>query len=258
MLRKLVNIGQNALKRKNLSVMVGKVQARLSEKTDSAVLEWYGAQAQNHEDFLRDIDFALWDETKAACDALSEQAEKKLAALPRDLGGGGNYELLYFLVRYMNARTVVETGVAAGWSSQAILTGLQKNGDGHLHSSDFPYFRMENPEQYIGFVVDEALKSHWTLHIEGDQHNLLKIADAVSQIDIFHYDSDKSYAGRERAYALMKDKLSPNAAVIFDDIQDNAHFKDFVENARQPFRIFGFGGKYVGLTGPFLEGREND
>ena len=55
------------------------------------------------------------------------------------LGGGGNFILLYFLTRKFN-KVVVETGVAAGWSSLAILGAFEKNGEGKLYSSDFPYF----------------------------------------------------------------------------------------------------------------------
>jgi hypothetical protein len=35
----------------------------------------------------------------------------------------------------------------AGFSSSAILTALKENGEGILYSSDFPYFRIKNPEK---------------------------------------------------------------------------------------------------------------
>lgn len=253
-LHKMTTIGRNAMKRRNFSVMARKVGARLKEGgPSSAIRAWYDSKAEPYQDYLKALDFGLWEETQRVCGALTKAAEDKLKTVPFDLGGGGNYELLYFLTRTLGPAAVVETGVAAGWSSQAILSALKTNGAGHLYSSDFPYFRIKDPERYIGFVVEEALKKRWSLFIEGDQYNLPKILHEAPRIDLFHYDSDKSCEGRQKALALVSPRLSDKAAVIFDDIQDNAHFKNMVEASGRPFKVFGFGGKYLGLTGPFLE-----
>jgi predicted O-methyltransferase YrrM len=176
-----------------------------------------------------------------------------------DLGGGGHSPLLYFFTRHLNPDIVIETGVAAGWSSQAILTALKDNqSGGHLYSSDFPYFRYKNPEKLVGYVVDDSLKNNWSLFIDGDQNNLPKIVEQVHQpVALFHYDSDKSIEGRNFAYNLLSNKLSKNAVVIFDDIQDNLHFKNFVEKQNMPYKVFEFKGKYIGLTGPYFNEKKN-
>ena len=88
-------------------------------------------------------------------DVLKNDANKILSEIQVDLGGGGNYYLLYFLVRKVNPKIVVETGVAAGWSSLSILRAFQKSGFGKLYSSDFPYFRLNKPEKYIGIVTQK-------------------------------------------------------------------------------------------------------
>lgn len=67
-----------------------------------------------------------------------------------------------------------------------------------------------------------------------------------------HYDSDKSVEGRNFAYKLVAPKLTDNAIVIFDDIQDNLHFKNFVAEHSAPYKIFEFEGKFIGLTGPYF------
>ena len=60
--------------------------------------------------------------------------------------------------------------------SLAILRALEKNGNGHLYSSDFPYFRLENPEKYIGYLAkNENNKNNWFLDIRGDDKALLKL-----------------------------------------------------------------------------------
>ena len=258
MLQKLINIGANSLKRRNMPVMIGKVMTRLKERSaanDSAVAtQWAAQHAESLEDFVTAMNASLWQETQGACEKITQAAQAKLDALGMDLGGGGHYPLLYFLTRHLQPEIIVETGVAAGWSSQAILCALKDNDqNGRLYSSDFPYFRYKNPEKYVGYVVDEDLKQNWSLFIDGDQNNLPQIIKAIDKpVALFHYDSDKSVEGRNFAYDLVAPKLSDNAVVIFDDIQDNLHFRDFVAKHEMPFRIFEFEGKYIGLTGPFF------
>lgn len=258
MLSKALNIAKNSLKRKNLSVMMGKVFIRFKEtetqKNTTEMTSWCIAHAEECGALLEKLDSDLWNETQQVCGFLKKRGEDKLKTIDKDLGGGGNYHLLYFMVRYIQAKIVVETGVAAGWSSQSILTALQKNeNDGKLYSSDFPYFRFDNPEKYIGFLVDEDLKKQWSLFIDGDQNNLPLIAGQVERIDLFHYDSDKSYQGRDFAYDRLKPKLYDQSVIIFDDIQDNLHFKEFVESQNSSFCVLEFEGKYVGVIAPCLK-----
>ena len=51
-----------------------------------------------------------------------------------------NEALLYFLVRLINAKNVLETGVSAGSSSRSILEALKINGFGKLYSSDLAIY----------------------------------------------------------------------------------------------------------------------
>ena len=47
----------------------------------------------------------------------------------------------------------------------------------------------------------------------------------------------------------MKKKFSKKAIIIFDDIQDNLHFKDLVEKTKQDYCIIEFDSKYLGIIG---------
>jgi len=241
-------------------VMAHKVLTRFKERSSEQqeeVREWCASKVEPYISFLQSLDAELWLETQNTCSELKTSAEKKLQALGKDLGGGGNYHILYFMTRYLQAKEVVETGVAAGWSSQAILTALQKNeNNGHLYSSDFPYFRYENPESLVGYVVEDELKENWSLYIDGDENNLPRIEKDIQAIDIFHYDSDKSYRGREYAYNCMAPYFTENTLIIFDDIQDNFHFRDWVEKTGHSYKIFEFENKFVGVAGGFLEKTE--
>ena len=156
------------------------------------------------------------------------------------------------MARYYQPQVVVETGVAVGYSSQTFLSALEKNGSGKLFSSDFPYFRLKDPQQYIGVLVEQRLRGNWQLYTQGDELNLGAILPQVKQIDLFHYDSDKRYKGREAALAIVRPKLSSNAVLIMDDIQDNAFFYDWVYSSPEyagKWRVFSQGSKFIGSTG---------
>ena len=66
-------------------------------------------------------------------------------------GGAGDIGLLYNAVLQSKAKRVIETGVAYGWSTLAILAAMEANGRGQLVSVDMPYPKMRN-ENFVGIV----------------------------------------------------------------------------------------------------------
>lgn len=249
----VLNLFRNMLKPGYGSVMLHKTMLRWRERdaklTRNDVEQWCRANAQSIDDWARKIDRELWKTARRFASDQRAVARPKLETLGLDLGGGGAYDFLYFVTRKLRPQTVVETGVAAGHSSRAFLTAIAQNGSGSLYSSDFPYFRLANPERYVGYIVEPELRKGWTLLTAGDQANLPQIAAHVSRIDIFHYDSDKSYEGRTFAYDKLRPAFHDQTLVIYDDIQDNSHFRDFVNGQSQPFLVFEFEGKWLGMVG---------
>ena len=45
------------------------------------------------------------------------------------------------------------------------------------------------------------------------------------------------------------DQIDSKTIIIFDDIQNNLHFKDYVQKSKKDFRVYKFEGKYIGITG---------
>ena len=90
---------------------------------------------------------------------------------------------------------------------------------------------------------------NWILDIRGDDIALNNFASIINDnsVKLFHYDSDKSYSGRTKAFKTIKNKLSNDAVIIFDDIQNNLHFRDLVRTLNVNFEIFEFKGKFVGV-----------
>jgi predicted O-methyltransferase YrrM len=247
----IVPIGRNFLRGHYATVMLQKLFTRLNERIIATPpadpMPWILSRRISLDEFCKKIDGPLWEEAKNVCQEIQSAADAKLSSLSIDLGGPGNFPLLYFLVRKMKPSNVVETGVAAGFSSKAILSALKKNGSGRLYSSDFPYFRIQDPEKYIGYIVDDELKDNWTCLVEGDKRNLPHILSRIDSIDLFHYDSDKSHSGREWAINLIRPRMRKGGVVIMDDIHDNCYFEDFVKKNGVASTVFEFHGKYLGM-----------
>lgn len=252
----IINIFRAAVKPSQLTVMLKKVVRRVFDSrgslTEKENLAWLANNCSDFSIVASKLDLDLWNESRTFESELKTHANKVLAELDVDLGGGGYYPMIYFLVRHLKPETVVETGVAAGFSSSAALSAMKKNQSGKLLSSDFPYFRLPNPERYIGVVVADDLKKRWELFVEGDDANLPKIMEVVSSIDLLHYDSDKSYSGRETAIETLRSRFTDNTVLIMDDIQDNSFFYDYVKQCSdKPWYVFKFEGKYIGVFGEF-------
>jgi hypothetical protein len=236
------------------STIVEKILKRFFDKrssiSDAQLLAWLKNNESKLEEYCQTISEVLWQESLDACAEIKKDSEIILAKIPYHLGGGGAYPLLYFLVRKLTPKTVVESGVAAGFSTYSILKAIKKNSSGVLYSSDFPYFRVPSPEKYIGILVPEHLKSNWNLFIDGDRKNFPEILKAIDHIDILHYDSDKSYSGRSFALETFRKVIDAKTFLIFDDIQNNSHFYDLV-NTAQPieWRVFSFENKWLGIIG---------
>lgn len=236
----LRNIVHNACKPALLPEMIRKGITRLCDGSNEAAAAeaWARSRAQPLADWAVQRHPALWTESHEEATKIRSLAPTLLTPLESRgivLGGGGAIDLLYFIVRWLRPGTVLETGVAAGWSSCAILQALERNQAGHLKSSDFPYFRIENPERYIGLLVPDALKHRWTLAIRGDRQNLPELLDEVTQVDLVHYDSDKSRPGREWFARQITPFLRPGSVIIWDDIVNNLAFRDRSATAAESY-----------------------
>ncbi|MDP2620675.1 MAG: hypothetical protein Q8P46_10970 [Hyphomicrobiales bacterium] len=164
----LLNIAKNTIRRKNLVTVFNKSISHLTERQTAAqkqeILDWYDRESISLEDLATGLSQALWSEAKGFGDTLAANASGALRRAHTSFGGGGVHRLLFFLTRLRHPMTVVETGVAAGWSSAAFLEALERNGDGgRLFSSDFPYLRQKNPTADIGLLVPKPLRANWRL-----------------------------------------------------------------------------------------------
>lgn len=182
---------------------------------------------------------------------LVAEAERLERESPEKLGGGGGVDMIWQVCEGLQARTVVETGVAYGWSSLAILASLQRRG-GELFSVDMPHPLLKD-QGLTGIVVPDHLRFDWTLIREPDHSGLKKVLDRARDIDFVHYDSDKSYTGRCATYRRLWACLRAGGVFMSDDIGDNTAFRDFAaEMGEEPIVVLSpgsgsAGNRYVGL-----------
>jgi hypothetical protein len=173
---KLVNIIEQASKKKRGLVLARKIKRRLKRifniERDDKYEKWIENKSEEYRQLLKSIDKKLWNETQNFKNKTESRAKEIFSSIDVELGGGGAYDLIYFITRLTRPSCVIETGVAAGFSSVAFLEAMDRNNHGHLYSSDFPYFRIGDPEKYIGVLVTEKLKNRWSLYVEGDKQNL--------------------------------------------------------------------------------------
>lgn len=163
------------------------------------------------------------------------------------MGGPGHKDFIYDVVRLLKPKRVVETGVAYGWSSLAILAGFERDSTARLFSVDMPY-PLRNNEGYVGVVVPDRLRCNWTLI---DKPDVTGIPEALKhcdgEIDLCHYDSDKTPEGRSYAYPLLWKALAPGGLFISDDIGDNLVFSEFAESLSEPYIVLHVkGDQYMG------------
>ena len=175
---------------------------------------------------------------------------KKEGVKRTKMGGFADIPFIYSLVKHFKRKSCIECGVSLGGSSFAILSALEFLGNGRLVSNDLPYLWMEKPTSKIGALVPEKMKHRWELHIGDDLDNLPKIVNRLKKIDFAHYDSNKSYKGREFFFATIKESLSEDSIIIFDDIINNDHFYDLcseLEDAWEKYVLLS-NEKYIGLV----------
>ena len=164
----------------------------------------------------------------ALTEAQWAEARDAAARCPETMGGPGHLELLYSCAEAIGAERCIETGVAYGWSSLAILASVCARPTARLISTDMPYVQ-KSLDSWVGCVVPDAWRAQWTLVREADRSALPRVLDELRVLDLAHYDSDKSYYGRMWAYPKLWDALRSGGILISDDIQDNLGFKEFVE-----------------------------
>ncbi len=236
-MKKMINILINLSQKKYFFQMLNKIylmffdkKPKLKNEENLKKIDSLKIEAKG---FLTNIDEDLYNEAILRTDEIINKSDS-ITNKYKNIKFGGNYalEIHYFLTRYYKPKIILETGVAAGYSSYTFLEGIKKNNIGKLFSSDFPYFRLKNPEQYIGIVVPESFKKNWKLEVLGDNKNFEKFKNEFSKIDFLFYDSDKRYSSKKRFFKRIDNYLGTNSIIVIDDLHNDSFFFEYIEEKK--------------------------
>ena len=247
MINKLTIVINNLIKLKNFSEVLSKIQNKFEKNTKKESIDWAKSNLTSIETFCSSKDKILWEKCQKEYQEIEKKIKLKLKDEPDIILSGGILPLIYFLVLLNKPKNIFETGVAYGFSTEVILSAIQKNQIGHLFSSDLPYYKIRSPKKIVGKIVSMDLKKNWTLDLRGDHISLNNFLTYINKVDFLHYDSDKSYNGRKKTIKKILKYLTASATLIMDDIQDNIFFKNFVEQNKLKYHVFHYQEKYVGL-----------
>ena len=217
-----------------------------SEYEKEKAISWAKKNAVQFSDAWKKI--KLEGETIDFDEKILKEARQLASKYKGLMGGPGYINFIYNAVKLLKAKYVVETGVAYGWSSLAILVGFFENkNDGKLFSVDMPYPNRNN-EPYVGIVVPKRFRKNWKIIDRPDISGIpLALKLIKNKIDLCHYDSDKSRIGRTISYPLLWNSLRSGGLFISDDIGDNLFFSEFAVSVNAPYCVVKVqGNQYMG------------
>lgn len=154
----------------------------------------------------------------------------------------------YALVRALDARAAVETGVLHGLSSNFLLQGFADNGAGKLISIDAPSTFDDGPANADGFndtlppglgpgwVVAEPYRRFWDLRVGTSTELLAGVVAELGAIDLFVHDSEHTYETMTFEFEIAWPALRDGGVLVADNIDVNTAFFDFARAVgRMPY-----------------------
>ncbi len=142
----------------------------------------------------------------------------------------------YLMCRLLKPDVVVETGVAYGVSSAFVLTALEVNGRGVLHSVDLPPLRHEY-EKFWGIAVGGASRGRWRLHRGASGRVLPRLLEEVEPVDLFVHDSLHTYRNMRREFEEVWPRLRAGGALVADDVERSRAFGELREEEPALWRV---------------------
>jgi len=155
-------------------------------------------------------------------------------------------QFLYWAVRRLKPKVIVQTGLSNGLSCAFMMLALAQNGpEGKLYGIDLPHiFNPHDPfwtkkgENY-GVMIPEGRRSGWLVpdiyrdrfEVQiGDAKELLPgLVDRLERLDLFFHDSDHTYEHMMFEYEEVMRKLAPGGVIMADDVSWNSSLWDYAD-----------------------------
>jgi hypothetical protein len=137
--------------------------------------------------------------------------------------------VIYAIVRALKPDTFVETGVQNGVSTYFILSALERNGYGMLHSIDIRETLQDGKK--VGWLVPDELKHRWDFSVGDSKEVVPKMLSELEMVDIFMHDSLHTYDHMSFEFRTAWKYIREGGVLITDDIDQNRAFEDFIRVA---------------------------
>jgi Methyltransferase domain len=138
--------------------------------------------------------------------------------------------LAWCLVAHLRPGRIVETGVARGMTTRALLEGLEHNGAGHLWSIDLPPLLEHALATETAAAVPERLYDRWTLRHGSSRRVLPGLVAELGSIELFVHDSMHTTRNLRFELEHIWPALAAGGVALLDDVEKNAAIRDFLES----------------------------
>jgi len=141
---------------------------------------------------------------------------------------------LYYCVRQLKPKVIVQTGTSNGVSCAHLALGLSHvPGNTRFYAVDMPnIYRPDDPEFHkkmvYGVLIPPGKSSGWLIPdrilprfecMSGDSKKLLpKLLEKVGKVDLFYHDSDHSYDHMWWEFETILPYMNPHGVIIADNI----------------------------------------
>jgi Methyltransferase domain len=137
--------------------------------------------------------------------------------------------LAWCLVAHLRPKRILETGVARGLTTRALLEGLERNGGGHLWSIDLPPLLEHDLARETAAAVPERLYGRWTLHHGSSRSVLPGLVAELGQVDLFVHDSMHTTRNVRFELEQVWPALAPGGVALIDDVEKNTAMVGFLK-----------------------------
>jgi len=125
------------------------------------------------------------------------------------------------VTRLLKPEVVLESGVAKGFTSAAILDALEENGRGKLYSVEMPSLHIGYKKQ-VGERIPKALRKRWSLSLGPSAVVLPSLVETLGQVDLFVYDSAISYDNQRSDFGIITRAMRTGGVIIANQIVTDA------------------------------------
>ncbi len=146
---------------------------------------------------------------------------------------------LYAIIRAIQPKVAIETGVLHGLTSAFLLRALELNGHGKLISIDLPSYPAEGPSNKDGYnavlpagkepgwTVPPSLHGHWDLRLGTSRDVLADLDGKVDGLGFFCHDSEHTFPTMWFEMNWAWERLVPGGVLICDNAEANTSFVEF-------------------------------